>query len=576
MSTLKELVSQTTKLKLLYVEDNPELRDKVGLLLHNFFTKITIAVDGEDGLEKYKNDTFDIVITDIRMPKLNGVDMSREIKKLNPNQHIIILSGYNDMEYILDSIELDIEGYILKPFSTNEISNVLSKVVEKIATQKKEENYKKELQGNLSAQCVIVEYSKEELQEQKDRLETIFSTSKDGIAILDLETNFLDFNDAYLKMTGFTREELLTKSCLSLSLDKDIPKSKKVIGLVLRQGYYENYEKRCIVKDDKIVTTNMSLSLMPNKKEIVVSTRDVTESKKVKQQLKEYMQLIDKNIITSTIDLDGNFTHVSQAFCEICGYAEYELIGNNHKIIRDNESSAKTYEEMWEALRSSDSWRGEIRDLNKNGEYFWVDSSVFAIYDENHTKIGYTSIRHNITDKKCVEKLSITDSLTGLYNRRYFDSVFSKVINSSKRNKELLCFIMLDVDHFKLYNDKYGHQKGDEVLVSIAKYMKDSLRRSNDYSFRLGGEEFGILFKAENRDDAALFAKGIMEGIENLKIIHEENSASDYISVSIGLVCRRTTSQENQEDRLYKEVDDLLYRAKAAGRNKLVMNDTIE
>ena len=89
----------------------------------------------------------------------------------------------------------------------------------------------------------------------------------------------------------------------------------------------------------------------------------------------------------------------------------------------------------------------------------------------------------------------------------------------------------MDIDHFKQYNDTYGHQKGDKVLIKVAKAIKDLLKRADDYCFRLGGEEFGIIFKSNSKEMAEKFATHIKENIENLHIEHKKNSASEYITV---------------------------------------------
>ena len=126
----------------------------------------------------------------------------------------------------------------------------------------------------------------------------------------------------------------------------------------------------------------------------------------------------------------------------------------------------------------------------------------------------------------------------------------------------------MDIDHFKQYNDTYGHQKGDEVLIKVAHCIKDSLHRADDYCFRLGGEEFGVIFKAKTQQKALDFANLIKSNIESLHIIHEKNSASEYITASMGLVCKNANDILS-DDTMYKETDDLLYSSKKAGRNRV-------
>ena len=170
-----------------------------------------------------------------------------------------------------------------------------------------------------------------------------------------------------------------------------------------------------------------------------------------------------------------------------------------------------------------------------------------------------------------MELISITDGLTNIYNRRHFNELFPKVINSAKRENELVSFLIMDIDHFKQYNDTYGHQMGDEVLIKVSNSIKNSLKRSDDYCFRLGGEEFGVIFKIESKDKAIEFSNTIRENIENLKIEHTGNSASNYVTASFGLICKNAKEIEN-DNIAYKDADDLLYNAKESGRNKVVSN----
>jgi len=167
-----------------------------------------------------------------------------------------------------------------------------------------------------------------------------------------------------------------------------------------------------------------------------------------------------------------------------------------------------------------------------------------------------------------LEKMSITDGLTNVYNRRFFNEYTPKIINMAKRNNDLISFVLIDIDYFKLYNDTYGHQMGDKALIKVSKAIKDSLKRADDYCFRLGGEEFGVIFKANSKENAIDFANNIRTNIENLHIEHSKNSASSYITVSIGVVCKNSNEIHDIHD-IYKHTDDLLYEAKNSGRNKV-------
>ncbi|MDD5117631.1 MAG: PAS domain S-box protein [Sulfuricurvum sp.] len=124
-----------------------------------------------------------------------------------------------------------------------------------------------------------------EVEEQRDEFKALFNTSKDGIAILDHESNFVDFNDAYLEMTGFTRSELLKTSCLSLSAPEDQERARQAMQIVFESGYIKGFEKTCIVKDGKRLYINMTATLLPDKERILITTKDISAMKEHARQL---------------------------------------------------------------------------------------------------------------------------------------------------------------------------------------------------------------------------------------------------------------------------------------------------
>jgi PAS domain S-box-containing protein len=137
-----------------------------------------------------------------------------------------------------------------------------------------------------------VEERTEELERQKEKFETFYRASKDGIAILDLESNFLDFNDAYLEMSGFTREELMTKSCIGLSAPEYLDSAIKTMQEVLEKGFVKNFEKVCIVAGGRRVSVSMTAALLPDRKSVLLSVKDITE----KMQLEENLRSINKHL----------------------------------------------------------------------------------------------------------------------------------------------------------------------------------------------------------------------------------------------------------------------------------------
>ncbi len=162
-------------------------------------------------------------------------------------------------------------------------------------------------------------------------------------------------------------------------------------------------------------------------------------------------------------------------------------------------------------------------------------------------------------------EISITDPLTGLHNRRYFELVVRSELNRARRAGESVAFAMIDIDHFKLYNDHYGHHEGDNALKTVAHAIKSNLKRAGDYAFRLGGEEFAVLVTGIGEESARLFFERLRESVEELGLPHEKNPlGKTTISVGVSYVDR---IDAQSLDQMVKCADASLYKAKHSGRN---------
>ncbi|MEA1883532.1 MAG: diguanylate cyclase, partial [Thermotogota bacterium] len=171
------------------------------------------------------------------------------------------------------------------------------------------------------------------------------------------------------------------------------------------------------------------------------------------------------------------------------------------------------------------------------------------------------------SQRKTLEFLSSFDGLTGITNRRYFDEQLQLEWQKAYEDSALLGLIIIDVDHFKLYNDNYGHLAGDDCLKRVADAISKSLKRSTDFVSRYGGEEFVVILPGANFSSAMRIAENIRSDVEAMKIPHELSEASDYVTVSLG-ASSMMPIKKNSPEELIKKADKALYRAKENGRNR--------
>lgn len=297
---------------------------------------------------------------------------------------------------------------------------------------------------------------------------------------------------------------------------------------------------------------------------VLITFSDITAYRKSKHELEKYLQIIDTHVITSSTDLYGIITDVSDAFCKISGYTKEELIGKSHNIGRHPDMPSSLYEEMWSALKKGISWSGEIKNRRKDGSTYWMETIIEPRYNEEYYLVGYTAIRHDITDKKRVEELSITDRLTGLYNRLKLDELFAYYLSIAKRHQTPLSILLLDIDKFKSVNDTYGHQVGDSVLQEIAKLLKANVRLE-DAVGRWGGEEFLILLPSSNVEEARLLAEKLRGVIEA-----EHFAYAGSRTASFGVAMYHINDDEKS---MVARADESLYRAKENGRNRVEVEE---
>jgi len=170
---------------------------------------------------------------------------------------------------------------------------------------------------------------------------------------------------------------------------------------------------------------------------------------------------------------------------------------------------------------------------------------------------------------KAAEDQSYRDSLTSIFNRRKFDQYFEQEWNRALRSKTTLSVIIMDIDHFKLYNDFYGHVQGDKCLITVAKLISQEISRPADVFCRFGGEEFAIILPETELSGAISLAKKINENVEQAEIRHESSPTSDFITLSLG-VDSTVPDTKNAKVFFLEHVDNLLYEAKQQGRNTVI------
>ncbi len=201
------------------------------------------------------------------------------------------------------------------------------------------------------------------------------------------------------------------------------------------------------------------------------------------------------------------------------------------------------------------------------GSMFLAFSNVVGTYASH---LMERNAREIFASKLALEKLARTDGLTGLYNRRTFDDHLHQVWKQAQREEKNIAIVLVDIDHFKLFNDCYGHQLGDQCIKAVANVLRTSANRPLDLVARYGGEEYAIILYDASASFLESFAGSLCDKVIDLDIAHKASDVSPSITVSVGAAITQASGTVTA-DQLLRRADDSLYESKNLGRNKAVI-----
>lgn len=260
--------------------------------------------------------------------------------------------------------------------------------------------------------------------------------------------------------------------------------------------------------------------------------------------------LVNKYLMVLHKGMDGKIHDTNDNFLELSGYNRDELIGKEFENLC-LENDATFGDEVQTDI---------VKCKKKDGSFFYVQEYSEFEYDENAQKIGYLIFMQDVSQNIALEKASLTDTLTGLYNRMYFDKTSRHRLSEFERYKDVSSLILCDIDDFKEINDTYGHLEGDRILQEISKIVSEVLRESDTFA-RWGGEEFAILLPNTSLAKAVFTAQKICDTVYQ----HDFN-LEEQISTSFGV---SMTCVNDTQISWFSRADKALYQAKDCGKNQV-------
>ncbi len=428
--------------RILIVDDEYSVLDVLSQLLTSEGYVCHTTTSPSDALNLVASEGFSLLITDVRMPEMDGITVVRHAKSIDENLAIVVVTAIYDVTNAVEAIRAGADDYVLKPFNMGEITLAASRALDKRRGVLSALEYQQALEERVRAATADLEAVNQELYETKQYLENILNSTVDAIFTVDPQDRMEFVNHGAMQLLGLAQEDFIGEAASTI-LGGGEQEIQDLRSEVTPEKPLQNYETELRRRDGELVPVSVSVSVVKgaraSREALLAICRDITEQRRLEQKLRD---------------------------------------------------------------------------------------------------------------------LSIKDSLTGVYNQRYFYERLKTEIERARRQRHSLSLLFFDIDHFKGYNDTYGHLEGDRVLRAVGSLILDCTREHVDTGFRYGGDEFTVILPEATEKQALQIAERIRTRFEE--------QAFDGLTLSIGLMAY----QEGYSLPLFIQFTDaMMYGAKRAGGN---------
>ena len=527
-------------LKVLYVEDERVTRLLVTRILTSYVKELHVAEDGRQGLFAFARYDPDIVITDIMMPKMDGMGLVQAIRESKPAMPVIVTTCLDDPSTLKKAIELRVQDYVFKPMDTQVLLESLG-------------------------QCGVSIAREKELEEQKRLNDLMLNSLPHPAALVDVESEVMVLTNSRARELGLC----MGGRCGPPFFEEGVFAPGAWGDVIALRGSVPD-----VHREVRAFNQTWDVSVLPvGARTVLVSAVDITYRKKIENALRQAEKTY-RNIFENALEgifqalPGGPVIKTNPAMAKMLGFAnpddlmrEIRNIDTDFFTDRDQQANfARILAEQGEV----DGF--ELEAKRKDGRRIWISLSARAVRDEEGVLQHMEGLAHDVTDRKVCEldlrQKATIDDLTGVPNRMLFLDRFEQTLAHARRVQAKLGVLYIDLDYFKQVNDTHGHHIGDLLLKEAASRMRQRVRESDTLA-RLGGDEFAILlFNVTKSSAVENVAHKIVDALSRPYIL---DGIRCVVSASIG-ICLFPEDGDTSAG-LLRNADAAMYKAKAKGRS---------
>ncbi|HML85136.1 MAG TPA: PAS domain S-box protein, partial [Bacteroidales bacterium] len=378
------------QLVILYVEDDPIIRNNTLEVLRRRYATVFAAEDGLSGWVLYREIKPDLVITDIKMPGMSGLERIKNIRECSSEQHILITSAYNDSDLLIDALNLAVEGYLIKPFLTDALISYIQRVLKSLKLKAELEAYHTRLEQ-------MVEERTHELLQSEGKFGALIEKLLDGLILIE-EERIVFSNSSIGQLLGYTKAELHGQHYSIIIADQEVARVRQIHEQRLkREGNVpELYQTKIKSKNGREIPVELNVGFLTLEEvpQVLVLIRDLTKRLQMEHErlrLEGAIDQVEESVIIT--DTSGLIVYTNRAAEKLTGYTKEELLHSKMSLFKSGMHDDSFYSSFWRNLIDSHRFSGVFINKRKDGSLYHEQTSITAVLNDQGDVTHYVSVK---------------------------------------------------------------------------------------------------------------------------------------------------------------------------------------